>query len=1015
MPINFVPDKQAQARKDVLDVLDPIDFTPDKKINFVPAAAAKPLESKAGSFLGDLGASLNNRVTKPFKDTGSYIKENFQQGVQTMTHPEEVKVPSVKGAWSAAKLGTPMENVPDQPAPLLTQAKRPFGFIQAATAPLFAGTHGFISKPIEEATGGKIKADWVDLVRMFTPAGLGAATGAVRRVAGAVLPEKAENIVSAAVKADDKIITGKNHAEAYGKVGKEKDGSLIEGFTTDKGRFLSREEAAKLGKQTGQAPETTIEPGKLHSEDVAKAAGKPPETGVPQKEPGVLQKGSRALQSIFSPTTMSKDAGVAEGVVREQRGIAERATMQAQEQVNGISREINALPPEQQRDFVNYIETRSKGTKLANPKLQKAADTVRDVYQGVRAKLETSPATEKMGFVQDYFVHQWKDAKRAQAFVNDWVGKYGSGKSTQKRSLPTIEEGIKAGLVPLHDNPLDATMHYVGDMQNYLAMKAIQADLKEQGLRKFAPKGRQEPGWVELKGPGNTVVYAAEDEGKEKGLRAGLNVAYAPEDVARIYNRYYSPGFTGPTGDLYRGLRAVVNGPTQLLLGLSGYHYRLLANELSASAFGEGVGRLAKGDVAGAAKSAVKAMPYAGVLPQLQKGQALEQVYLGGKDLYGVDKQVVDYITRAGGRMTGIDKTLKASESNNFWEAWKKGTLKAEFTSGLKDIKDSGSIPAGAAKTFGFFATNVGRLMDTVAYPLFAKAVPQMKNAVNYDGVVDFLRTHPNASEEEILKATRDIVDSTDNRFGEMIQDNIFWDKKLKQALQLMVLSVGWDVGTAREMVGGTKDLSNFVAGTGELTPRAKYVIGAPIAHMLNASMYQYMKTGQAPQAPQDLVYPRTGGEVTESAGTKYAHKVPERLALPSQMKDVINYQEDPLQELQNKLAPVWKIAWQMANNADWRGDPISYQFEKQAPQGAKAYAEFVAKSLTPISLNTIASRKKGTAISPTEHILGSNPTGMRGADPVAFRAMKDNMEKAREKKGVQHLQREKANESSSN
>lgn len=944
---------------------------------------------------------------QPIKDTEDYVLGNVKQGVKMAINPDPVMVGNPAGKPSSSfeqgKIGTPTIRPgtpqPDNENPVLTQLQRPLGIAQLfpETLTFGAGTHTAVSKPLERATGGKIKADYTDLARMASPIGVAGAVGAATRLKKAVEGEKiAEAAVKVTTRRGDKLFTGPTHDDIHLVDKPSPKGK--EGFITNKGRFVDRDEAAKIATKKSQVSKGTNTTS-LHSHEL--------------KPDNMLQRGAKAIESIFSPTTMSKYAKTTEGIVRSARGNAERETLKAQEDINNISKEVNALPPVEQRKFVNYIETRSTGGTLSNPKLQKAADTIRGIYQRVRADLQGAPATQQMGFIQDYFVHQWKDPKKAQAFVQDWTAKSGSGKSLLKRSIPTIEDGIKAGLVPLHENPLDATMHYVSNMQNYLALKDIQGGMKMQGLRKFFPEGRQPPGWVALKGPGNRVLYTAADAKKTKGTYAGLNQAYAPEDAARIYNRYYGQGFEGRTGDLYRGLRTAVNAPTQLILGLSGYHYRLVANEVAASAFSEAFGKLAKGDLKGAGKSLSGAIPFYGAAKQAAKGRKIEKEYLGKNS--GMNSHVVDILTNAGAKLSGIEKTLKSTASNNFWEAWKKGSLKAELASGVRGIKEAGFTGEGVAKTFGFAAKNIGKLLDTVAYPLFGKTIPYVKNAVNYDAVNDWIKTHPGASAAELSQAARDIVDSTDNRFGEMLQDNLFWDKKLKQALQLMVLSVGWDVGTVREMVGGTKDLGRLLGSDGELTPRAKYLIGAPIAHMLNASVYQYMKTGEGPQAPQDLVYPQTGGEVAESAGTSYAHKVPERLRLPSQENDVIGYQEDPLKELENKMAPVWKIAWNMANNEDWRGDPISYQYEQAAPHGIKAYAEAILRSLKPISETNIEKSKKGTAISPIEAIAGSTPTGMRQRDPEGYSKMQKAMQKKKEKAGFKRIEKDKANENPGN
>lgn len=685
---------------------------------------------------------------------------------------------------------------------------------------------------------------------------------------------------------------------------------------------------------------------------------------------------SQGVQAALSPTTMSKEAGKAEGIVREQRGLAERSTEQAKAKLENDYDYLSRLPEKDQLAFINRVETYGKSTPLADARMEKSAGSMRDIYRTVRNDLETDPNFDKMGFVEDYFPHMWQDPKKAQQFIEGWASKAGSGKATQKRSIPTIEDGIKAGLVPRSTNPAEMTLQYVGNMYNYKALKGVQSAMTEQGLRKFAPRGI--PGWVALKGPGNERLYV-----DKKGIPHKLN-AYAPEDAARIYNRYYSPGFTGKTSDAVRTLRGIVNGGTQMVLGLSGYHYRLMANESTAAAFSKGLSRAEAGKPREALKAVAGGTPYAGAIRQLHKGKQVEEQYITGKG--ALDHKIIDYMTRGGGRMKGIDKSMETSASGNYWKAWKNGTLKAVFMADTMNIKAGGPIKA------------VGKVMDTVAYPLFVKTIPRIKNAVNYESIADWVKMHPGASDQEILKASRDIIDSTDNRFGEMIQDNIFWDKKLKESVQLMLLSTGWALGTGREIVGGSKDLAKSISEGKELSPRARYIIAAPISNMLHASVYQYLKTGQGPSQPQDLIYPKTGG-VSPYDGA------PERAPVPGQIKDIIGYAKHPGTELYNKLAPVWKTVGEMATNSDWRGDPIYNNIAKDAPGPLRAYAAYLIGAFSPISVKgALEGPKKGSNIGRAERLIaGTRPAGMEKENPTAYNAMMEKKELAREKAGIRH------------
>src|SRR5262249_58404459 len=82
-----------------------------------------------------------------------------------------------------------------------------------------------------------------------------------------------------------------------------------------------------------------------------------------------------------------------------------------------------------------------------------------------------------------------------------------------------------------------------------------------------------------------------------------------------------------------------------------------------------------------------------------------------------------------------------------------------------------------------------------------------------------------NASYTEKLAMARKIVDSADNRLGEMIQDNIFWRKGLKQSAMLAMLSYSWNMGGIREIGGGIRDIARTAAGTGAMTRKGDYVI----------------------------------------------------------------------------------------------------------------------------------------------------------------------------------------------
>lgn len=918
--------------------LKPPDTPPGVRITITPAdkkeqPAAKPAPAAKPLSTWDRLISANTpkgeAPLQPIKDVIDYTKQNWEAGKEAVTAPYK---PDNTAGWEGLK------RIGDV-------GGRIVGAAEMATAPMGAVAHAAVSKPLERMT--KLPAEWTDLALAFTPVGAGGAIGAGTKIAKALKPELgAEKIETAAIRTGKgKVYTGDNHADIRKSLpaGTNLGKKAQEGFQTTKGRFVDRKEAgyiAKFGKQT----KGNVSAAGLHSEDL--------------KGESIPTRAVKAIQSVFSPTSMSQKAKQTEGIVREQRGWAERNTETARAQVDQFAKQINTLKPEEQRQFISYVEGRSTGTKLANPELQKAADQLRDVFQGVRRQMEALSDDDKIGFVQDYFPHMWKDPKKGAAFAQDYaVAKAGTGKHFQRRSIPTIEDGLARGLEPREGNLLDYTMQYVGNMQNFIALKKTQKAMSETGLRKFFPTGKQPAGWVELKGPGNRTPHNT--------------VAYAPEDAARVYNRNYSSGWTGRSGDLYRGLQAAANGSVQLKLALSGYHAWLVTNESATAAFARGL--------AGNKKAVGWALvPGAAAVKNALLGERV-MVQALGKEA-GLDKDVIDALTSGGARFKGMDKSMRMSSSGNYWDSWKRGTLKADFQNAS-------------------FPRKIAQFMDATMYPLFVKGIPNIKNAVNYEGLRDWMKLHPGASKEEINQAARNIIDSTDNRFGEMIQDNIFWDKKFKQSLQVIMLSVGWNVGTIREVAGGSKDLAEMISKGKEMSPRVQYIIGLPLIHMLNASVYQYLKSGQLPSQPQDLINPKTGG-VSPYGGA------PERANIPDNLKDVINWQKHPLQEGANKLAPIWPIIGEMATGTDWRGDPIAYQYMQNAPGFVKGWAEWMLKNAAPISIEGAAETPlKGSEISRTGRMLGERPSSMEVENPPAYRSWQKSKQIKAEKTGARHLQ----------
>jgi hypothetical protein len=218
-----------------------------------------------------------------------------------------------------------------------------------------------------------------------------------------------------------------------------------------------------------------------------------------------------------------------------------------------------------------------------------------------------------------------------------------------------------------------------------------------------------------------------------------------------------------------------------------------------------------------------------------------------------------------------------------------------------------------------------------------------MKLGVFYDLAQDALARRPNMNLTEQREVFGRLWDSVDNRMGQMVYDNIFWDRTLKDVLMGSVRSVGWNLGTIRELGGGVRDLFDVkqLLAEKQLSQRTAYLIALPIMTGFYGAIYQYLATGKSPESVNDLYHPRNG---------KMRGNEEDRISLLSYMKDIYAYYRDPWQTVKNKLAPQWSMVAQMLDNKDFYGaqirnhsDPLVRQLEDEA--------KFLIDTFTPFSI----------------------------------------------------------------
>lgn len=722
------------------------------------------------------------------------------------------------------------------------------------------------------------------------------------------------------------------------------------------------------------------------------AAGMVPSMMGTPEEKGIAE-GAKAIKNILAPgsTELGREASLA---LRKATGTAARTTEQTRAELLPYQQQIATLLPQQRLDLLAYMEGRSKGATLPDPALQGYANEFRK-QMNLRKEMIAKTGIEA-GVIEDYVTHFWKDPSSARAFINSWA-KQGSGASLKARTLPTIAEGIKAGLQPLTNDPNEIAMRYVTAMDRHIALHEMLNAAEMAGhIKYFSLKDiRNAPdGWVPLGGMADKVG----------------SKAYAPRDWARIWNNFVDKGVYSnlDVADAYNAFRNLSNLTTQTILSFSGYHAFAMSTEAMASDMVTGIGQIATGlkraevmhvlrGVANVAKAPIAP------ITRYRAGKKFRDIYLGR-----TPNDMALLFAEAGGRAVGkehaFDYTL--TRYGSFATAWKRGWLKAEmrqapdtfsgaFSEAYQKVLQAGGNRTMAGKagqkayqTAKSISEIISRSMSTVMAPLFEKYIPMLKNGAFANEMASWTEMNPLASREQQVAYAAKLIDSIDNRFGEMIQDNIMWSTTAKQVATLGMLSYSWNLGSLRLFAGGAKDIADFTRGALDPTsehysPNAAWIVAYPMAVATIGAVITYLKTGRPPQSIQDLITPPTGGT---ALGFGQRGTVPQREITPGYQKEPFGWYYNGVNEAANKLNPFLRMGVQATLNQDWKGDPIVPP-DPTIPEWLQTMAKYWVSSVIPITLGQVFQPEPpGGNISIPEKLMGIRQAPVYAQDPKGYR-----------------------------
>ena len=539
----------------------------------------------------------------------------------------------------------------------------------------------------------------------------------------------------------------------------------------------------------------------------------------------------------------------------------------------------------------------------------------------------------------------------------------------KERFYDHYEDAINSGLEPVFENPITAHLAKLSEMNKFYAGTLLTRSIKENGYAHFYKMGEPHPeGFMQMEGREfqRAAMVIKNKDGTTTNIPAGA--WFAPEGFARVMNNFVSKGLEAtPFREASRAYRKVGNALNMMQLSFSAFHPIATTIEAQISRLGIGIDQAWRGEFGKAAHNIVGGLSPTNWYTNVKEGDSVIKAVLDPAHAPPEMQRIVQALGAAGGRVW-MNRFDRATDEG-YIKLWKKGALGQAMREAANKYPDSRVTQA----------FNVaGRALETTMAPIMEYLVPRQKMGVFSRMAKDWIDSHPDVSNVEFAAKMQDIWDSVDNRLGEMAYDNLFWHKMMKDAAFLTVRSVGWNMGTLREIGGGmyegTKQGLRLATGRdAEWTHRMSYLIALPIVTGMYGAMYQYLSTGKGPEEPKDCFFP------------KYLLKdgAKERVSIPSYMRDVYAWSIQPWQTAQNKLHPMTSMVAQAAQGRDYYGDIIANHDDPVVKQ-VEDVMMWAGKSVLPFSFSGEDKMRGHPVAQRAAAAAGIQPTPGYIADPQA-------------------------------
>lgn len=246
----------------------------------------------------------------------------------------------------------------------------------------------------------------------------------------------------------------------------------------------------------------------------------------------------RPLQNLFAPHSIDPHARVVGNMIREYAGKSAVDLARADEAMAEFKRDFDRTPVRKDWKYdpaeplprnYQFLDNAERNRAALSPEHTQLVDLIDKLFEGRIKEVRRLQPKAMRDLIENYFPHIWKDPNRAVDYTASVVGKspmHGDKSFLKQRSIPYILDGLKRGLEPVSDNPIDLMLMKLHQMDKFILAERTLNEMSRRGYRVYYPSGTKIPrGWVVPKdkaftrhGPPVVTVKEAYDAGIRKGL-----------------------------------------------------------------------------------------------------------------------------------------------------------------------------------------------------------------------------------------------------------------------------------------------------------------------------------------------------------------------------------------------------------------------------------------------------------------------------------------------------------------